>query len=272
MNAIVETLDQKIESAAAWMLTRPQGRANVRHLFYPGIYIREMSAKAGSLIIGRVYREAQVNIMSKGVVALLGEDGSFSRIAAPQVFLGKATRKVACVIEDMVWMNVFATDERDVETLERMYLEESPALKAHLSLIEAHRDEGAYNAMLSEIGYTREQVRTMSERSDDLIPWPIGEYKVKIGDSAIAGKGLMATADITEGEIICHMRLGDKRTPAGRHVNHSDTPNAQMFIAAGNVYLRALKPISGCVGGLDGEEVTVDYRFAVELGRRLHHE
>jgi hypothetical protein len=268
MNAVLESPRDAVEEAAAYLLSMPQSKGNVRHLFYPGIYVRELSVAAGNAIVGRVYKAAQVNILAKGVVLLRREDGSWARTVAPQIFLGGATRKIAYVIKDMVWMNVFATDERDVETLEASYLEDdSPSNERPMI---AH--DGAFEAMCAQIGYTPEQVREASERSDDLIPFPIGEYKVKIGRSRIEGRGLIATSDIAGAEIICHACLAGKRTPAGRYMNHSDTPNAQMFIAAGNVYLRALRAISGCVGGQDGEEVTVDYRFAVELGRNLHHE
>ena len=165
-------------------------------------------------------------------------------------------------------MNIFPTDERDVEKLEASYLEDGPPEDERTMI--AH--DGSYEAMCAEIGFTPQAVREASERADDLIDWPIGEYKVKIGRSRIEGRGLIATADIKRGEIICHARVGNKRTPAGRYTNHSATPNAEMFVMAGNVYIAALRDIEGCRGGMDGEEVTVSYRASAELGRRLAHE
>jgi hypothetical protein len=228
-----------------------------------------MSAPSDTLIGGMVHKQAQVNIMSKGVAKLRAQDGEFVEVRAPQIFLGAPGRKVAYVIEDMVWLNVFATDERDVETVERMFIEDSPALIEHKKTLMLTRDTQAFNAMLAECGYSPEGARVLCEQTDDMIEFPIGEYKIKVGHSLIDGRGIIATADISAGEVICHARIDGKRTPAGRYTNHSDTPNAEMIVLSGNLYLRAVNHIEGCRGGLDGEEVTINYRQVFELRRRL---
>ena len=55
------------------------------------------------------------------------------------------------------------------------------------------------------------------------------------------------------------------RTPLGRFTNHSRTPNAVFVNQGGDIYLYALRRISGCSGGSQGEEVTIDYRQALAL-------
>lgn len=258
---------EQVEQFITEGLKLPQAKINLRHLFYPGLYIRELSAPADTYLVGLVQKEAQVNIMTKGVVMVRREDGSFCELRAPQIFLGKPGRKVGYVVEDMIWLNVFATTETDVEKLEQMYIEDSPALSNHQAMLTCEASGDAFTKMVAELGYTEQQVREISEGTADVMPFPVGEYKVKIGPSLIEGKGLIATADIAEGEFICPARIGANRTPAGRYTNHSDTPNAVMTRAGSNIYLMAIRPIGGCRGGLDGDEVTIDYRQSYRLNR-----
>jgi hypothetical protein len=84
--------------------------------------------------------------------------------------------------------------------------------------------------------------------------------------SPIEGKGLFITSGVEKGEIICPGRIGGMRTPAGRFANHSATPNAIMVPHQnGDIDLVAIRRIEGCIGGGQGEEVTVDYRQALSL-------
>jgi SET domain-containing protein len=77
---------------------------------------------------------------------------------------------------------------------------------------------------------------------------------------------LIATATIETGEVIMPARIDGKRTPAGRYTNHAKDPTAIMIERLnGNIDLVALRDIRGCSGGDDGEEITIDYRQALEL-------
>jgi hypothetical protein len=161
----------------------------------------------------------------------------------------------------MVWLNIYATEETDIDTLEAMFLEKSPTYQAQDSPPLLTHD-GDFEQMLCDLGVTAQQVREQSEETSDQIPFPNGDYKVKVGPSRIEGTGLLATSDIEAGEFICHARIYGKRTPAGRYINHSRTPNAEMMDLAGDILVRALRDIPGSRGGQDGEEITVDYRQA----------
>jgi hypothetical protein len=95
-----------------------------------------------------------------------------------------------------------------------------------------------------------------------------GSRKCQVGPSAIAGRGLMATGKFDAGEVIAPARVDFKRTPAGRFTNHSGRPNAQMVAREnGDIDLVALRAIGGCAGGQLGEEITVDYRAALQAAK-----
>jgi SET domain-containing protein len=78
----------------------------------------------------------------------------------------------------------------------------------------------------------------------------------------------MCTADIEPGEVIGIARVGLKRTPLGRYINHSANPNATGRYANGNIEVIATRHIRGDGSLLcDGEEITVCYRESVKLSK-----
>ncbi len=248
------------------MLTQPQAPCNVRHRFGPGLYIREVTLLADTYAIGHYQKTEHMNVMLSGSVTLVLEDGTREYMVAPQSFVAPPGRKVGYVHEDMIWLNIYATNETDIDKLEAIYLEKSPTYKARENPPLLSHD-GDYAHMLADLAVTAEEVQAQSQETTDLIPFPQGDYKVKVGKSGIEGLGLLATADIEAGEFICHARIYGQRTPAGRYINHARDPNAEMVDKSGDILVRALRRIAGCRGGQNGEEITVDYRKALKVNR-----
>lgn len=260
---------ERIESA---MLALPQAECPVCHHFGPGIYVREVNLPAGITAIGHAQRFPHLNVMLRGRVLMYRDDGSTVELAAPQLFVGPPGRKIGYVLEDVVWLNVYATSETDIETLERTYLDKSPAWRADREQRGAEEryahaaDRSDFLAMAVESGISPEEIRVQSERTEDLIDMPHGSWPVMVADSPIEGKGLFATAPIAAAMTICPGRIGGKRTPAGRYANHSATPNARAVIGSGgDVEFVAMRDIEGCRGGQPGEEITLDYRQVLRL-------
>jgi hypothetical protein len=258
----------KVEAVEASLLELPQVDCPVKHYFADGICIREVKLPAGSLIIGHEHRYATLNICLKGRLTLLLEDGSTREVSAPATFVGKPGRKVAYINEDVIWQNIFPTDLKDADAVEDAFLIKSNAWQGHAgqmkALEQAKGDEARadYKLALAELGMTEEEARAMTERTDDQILLPHGEYGITFRESNIEGRGTFATRDFNAGEAIGPARVGGKRTPLGRWVNHSNRPNCEMIFAENCVYLVALTAINGCEGGQPGDELTVDYRRA----------
>jgi hypothetical protein len=261
-----------IGAAEESMLAQEQAPCPVNHYFGPGIYIREVSMGAGLFAIGHKQTKEHVNIMLKGRVLMLNEDGSTAELVAPLMFTGKPGRKMGYILEDVVWQNIYATEERDVQVLESMFLDKSPVwqelndrrLKSQRADHVADRDD--FQRMLNESGFTAHTVQQPSENPDDQCYMPQGAWKVKAGDSPIQGKGIFLTADAATGEVLGPARINGLRTPLGRFTNHSQKPNAKMVLLPnGDISLVTLHEVKGCVGGLDGDEVTIDYRQALLL-------
>ena len=261
-------LQEQVGALENHMLQLPQVECPVVHHFGPGTYIREVTLPAGAIAIGHAQRFEQLNIMLTGKVAIITSDNETKVLEAPMIFVGPPGRKVGYVIETCTWLNVYATDERDIDKLEEMFLDKSESWKEHAASAESSQDdiEDFYN-LVAEAGFTPDVVRSQSENTTDQIDMPQGYGgKVTIRNSNIEGKGVFLSFPAEADELIAPARIGGFRTPVGRYTNHSKTPNAKFVKSdVGDIFLVALRRIEGCRGGDQGEEVTVDYRQALSL-------
>jgi hypothetical protein len=265
-------MSKGIDNAERTMLSMEQADCPVTHHFGPGIYIRELRMKAGIFAIGHRQKQQHMNVLLKGRVLMLQNDGSTVEVAAPLTFVGQPGRKMGYVLEDVVWQNIYATDVRDVDTLESMFLDKSMACEEVevLRAQAAHATQQAvredFHRMLGEYGISASVVHQQSENLSDQVPMPLGSWQFKAGQSSIHGVGIFLTAALPAGSVVGPARLNGLRTPLGRYTNHSPTPNARMeLLPNGDIQLVLLRAVQGCKGGENGEEVTIDYRQALRL-------
>ena len=264
---------QKLDQVEAAMLQMPQAECPVVHHFGPGVYMREVTLKAGTLAIGHAQKKEHLNIVLTGAVSMV-DNGQIKTVKAPLIYVGKPGRKVGYVLEDTVWLNVYSTNETDIEKLEEMFLDKSETWKQHnetMMAIENDRrsiDREDFKKLIKEAGFTEEIVREQSENEDDQILMPEGYAWVTVRPSAIEGKGVFLSCPFKAGSIIGPARIEGKRTPLGRFTNHSMTPNAQFIKNGNDIWMVALEDIDGCKGGSYGQEVTVNYREALALSGR----
>lgn len=269
----------QIKALERKMLALEQSEMPVIHRFSPGLYIREVSMPAGTLAIGHRQKTEHLNVLLKGRVRMVNASGQIDELVAPMMFVGQPGQKMGYIVEDMVWQNVYATTETDIETLESMFIDKDEVWqedvanrKQHVP-IEVELDREDYWKVLREFGIPHQVARAETERTDDQAPFPHGSYKVMVSDSMIDGRGLMATANIAPGEIIAPARIGSKRTPAGRYTNHSPNPNAEFVVRPnGDLDLVAIRAIQGNTGGRAGQEITIDYRQALHIRKQLCHQ
>ena len=260
------------------MLQEEQADCPIIHKFSPGLYIRELHAYKGTLIVGHEQKTTHFNVMLKGRILLMNEDGSSTELIAPQSFTTKSGRKVAYVLEDMIWQNIYPTTETDIEKLEETYLNKSDnwkynqKLQMDMNKLSRIEDQEDFDLMAKDIGYSKSEIIKISENKKDQIEIVLNDTKVKIDDSPIEGKGIFATYHIFENELIAPARLNGFRTQLGRYTNHAKEPNARFVNVDGNIFLFANRNIKGCKGGENGEEITVDYRQAILESNKLSKE
>jgi hypothetical protein len=259
------------------LLDMPQASCPIYHRFGPGIYIRELHMAAGTMAIGHIQKQDHINILLKGKVLMVNEDESTHIVEAPMFFIGKAgSRKVGMVLEDMVWQNIYATEETDIEKLEECFLDKT-SLAPHVNLLASEQEEqlqhirNDYTTLLSEIGMTEEQVQAQVS-IDDVVEFD-EPNQLRVTYSTIDGVGLFTTVPIEANTYVCKARVNGRRTPAGRYVNHSPTPNCKMVLLENNdMLLVSLVNINGCLGGGVGTELTVNYREVLKLNPQIIQE
>ena len=175
-------------------------------------------------------------------------------------------------LETIVWQNVYATEETDIDKLEEMFFDKSDTWQSHnkdvlaAQSVDRSVDREDYAKVIAEMGFSEQEARAVSENVDDQIPMPHAWATVAaVRNSVIEGKGMFMSWPVVAGTIIAPARINELRTPAGRYVNHAKDPNCRMVKdGSGDIYLVSIRDISGCKGGDAGEELTVDYRQAVE--------
>lgn len=254
------------------MMHMEQADCPVMHHFAPGVYIREVRFPAGTLVVGHIQRHEQMNVFIQGAVRMITPDGEGNVLTAPMTFVGPAGRKVGYVLEDIIWQNIYPNpdDERDIEKLEAKWLEQTPYFEAHVAQNLLTAPDSDFDQMLVDLGVTAEQVTAESEVEEDLMPFPTtwGD-RIAVRKSFIHGKGLFAETNIAAGQMVCPARISNRRTPAGRYTNHSGTPNVMPVLVNGSdIGWVALQDIHGRRGGLNGEEITVDYRQVYAVARK----
>ena len=106
----------------------PQTDLPLKHHFAPGVYVREISMPADTVVIGHIHRTEHLNILVQGSCMIVHADGNREILKAPMTFVSKAgVQKVLLILEDMIWQTVHVTDETDVEKLEEMLTEPIPS-------------------------------------------------------------------------------------------------------------------------------------------------
>jgi len=244
------------------MLMHPQITCPVIHTFGPGVYVRELSVPGGgTFLVGHKQRYEQLNIFLKGRLLMFSAEGKVKEISAPMMFTGGPGKKTGIVLEDMTWMNVFSSDETDIDTLENIFFEKSETWKKNSRRNVLDLRNHGYEELLKELGMTRERMDYESHYEENQTTrMPYGSYKCGVHKSPIHGRGIMTTATIYRDECIGAALVNGVKTPFGRYCNHSNNPNAYPFLTNNDLYFFANQEIIGSFGGALGEEILVDYR------------
>ena len=95
----------------------PQSECPVRHFFAPGMFAREMTIPAGTVLTGAVHKTEHLNIISKGRIKVMTEEGMVE-ICAPHTMISKpGIKRAGYAIEETVWTTIHATEETDIDKL-----------------------------------------------------------------------------------------------------------------------------------------------------------
>jgi hypothetical protein len=120
MNAVVQGYRDKISALKQGIVENLDPvEMRVEHYFAHGTYTRELHIPANTAVVGKIHRHSCINIMTKGKMLVMTEDGHIE-ISAPYVAVSDAgVQKGAIALEDTVWLNVHPwAGEPDLEQIE----------------------------------------------------------------------------------------------------------------------------------------------------------
>jgi hypothetical protein len=96
----------------------PEPDCPLTHHFAPGAYGREIFLPKDSLVVGKIYKHAHLNMIMQGHVSVATEDG-VQVYHAPIVMVSKpGTKRVVYAHEDTIWVTVHLTQETDLAKIE----------------------------------------------------------------------------------------------------------------------------------------------------------
>lgn len=94
----------------------------INHHFSQDVYAREMIVPKGAIIIGKIHKYQNLNILSKGEVSIVSIDGVM-RVKAPFTFVASpGAKRLFVVHEDAVWTVVHGTAETDIDKIESKFI------------------------------------------------------------------------------------------------------------------------------------------------------
>ena len=100
----------------------------LRHFLANGVYVREISMPAGTVVVGWIHKHDHVAAMLTGDISIYDETG-LQRMKGPTTFISKAGIKRAIYVhEDTIFTTVHGVGHCDPEQIERFKLAIAAAL------------------------------------------------------------------------------------------------------------------------------------------------
>lgn len=129
MNKIEPFLDldalsmrQKVHLLESELLKQPQVEMPVNHYFSQGVYARELTIPADTVLTGEIHKYQQLNILSKGDISVLTENGVI-RVQAPFTIVSPpGTKRIAYAHTECVWTTIHGTEETNLEKIELHFI------------------------------------------------------------------------------------------------------------------------------------------------------
>jgi len=89
-----------------------------------GCYARMIFIKKGTALVGAIHTDEWINIVSRGKIRVVTEEGScvIDAMERPQVFISPAgVKRAGFVLEDTWWMSFRASDATDDESARKLH-------------------------------------------------------------------------------------------------------------------------------------------------------
>lgn len=119
---------EKVDALESVLRNMEPADIPVTNYFSKGVYAREIFIPKGTTLTGKIHKYENLNIMSKGDISVMLEDGTVKRVQAPFTIVSPpGTRRAAYAHEDTVWTTIHGTECTDVDEIEREFIAQTPS-------------------------------------------------------------------------------------------------------------------------------------------------
>jgi hypothetical protein len=118
------SIRDKVIAAEAYMKLQPQviDQIKTRHYFSHGVYAREITIPAGVMLTGEIHKFENLNILSKGEMSVLTENG-MQRVSAPFSVVSPAgTKRIALTHSECIWTTIHGTFSTDIDEIKNYFI------------------------------------------------------------------------------------------------------------------------------------------------------
>ena len=124
-NSIMELQDSIMEFVDGENIVKGDSEVfPLEHTFTDGIYIRQMSMKKDSFVIGKIHKHNHVWFLLTGEISVADENNTVDHIAPCYVEAPAGSKRMIYAHEDSVWVNIHAnpTNTQDLQELEELII------------------------------------------------------------------------------------------------------------------------------------------------------
>jgi len=100
----------------------PEADCPLKHHFAPGAYGREIFIPADSLLVGKIHKHGHLNMIMKGKVSVMTEEGPRTYVGPLVMVSQPGTKRVVYAHEDTMWVTVHLTDSQDLDEIEEQII------------------------------------------------------------------------------------------------------------------------------------------------------
>jgi len=122
---IALSIREKVNLIEKEMKQMPQLEIPVKHYFSEGVYAREITIPAGAIVVGKLHKHQNLNILTKGVIEVLVDEEIKLLIAPAVVVSPPGTKRIARALEDATWITIHGTHETDLDKIEDYFIAQS---------------------------------------------------------------------------------------------------------------------------------------------------
>lgn len=138
-----EVVSAFMADAASFISKLPPADIRIQNEFAPGVYLRKMFAREGSVIVSKIHKTEHFFILAQGRILVF--DGVHEAVILKAPYQGRTmagAQRMGIVLDEALWINVHPTDiqpedtseeaeERAVALIEQQIIEPIENLKLH---------------------------------------------------------------------------------------------------------------------------------------------